>query len=638
MKRLAICLCCLILSVGVVASAQMKNPDTLTFLWGSDIRTLDPAYVGSTPGSYPAFNCYDRLLNYYEDQISVFIPGIASVVPSVDNGLIKQGTDGRVFYTFPIQESVYCHQVGVRAADGSIEWKYYDELSAEEKNSIVPGYGEITAEDVKYSWMRAMIQGKSWMANAVTAMVTGNVYADIEELAVALAGMDSFEDVDAAGLAAAYEDLSRHLIVNPGTFELILDRPFPATLGLAALPFGTTIIDKEWAIAQGAWPGTAETWIDYHKPALEDDPLYQVENGSGPFMIESWDRGEKKWVMKRFENYFRGAAALERVVVRSVPEWTTRRLEFVAGDADFIEVPTEFLDEMDAIDGVTVIKDLPCVFTRNLFFVWPIREPSAFIGSGKLDGKGIPPDFFADTNVRKAFCYAYDYDTLLEQILLGNTVQARGGTVRGIMGYREDSPIYSYDPEKAEEHFRAAFDGELWKKGFKMVAICTPGTVNEAVLAILQQSLAAINPNFQLEIQTLVWSSYTEHLWGSLAEDVGMTYAGWGPDYSDPGGPLGAATYYLDSTGLVASFCGDGYRELMVTEFDPLLEQAWNEIDPAVREPIYARLQEMSHEYATSLFLQEAFDTAVHWDYVKGFTYNSITYGAKYFYPISKEE
>lgn len=621
----------------VCAMATMKNPGTLTYVWADDIRSLDPAYVGSTPGSYPSFNCYDRLLNFYEDEISVFTPGISRVVPSVENGLIVADPDGKVYYSFPIQDDVYCHQVGVQTADG-IVWMYYDDLTDAQKENIVPGYGEITAEDVKYSWMRAMLQGESWMSNAITAMITANVYPDIEALATSLAGVDELSQVDAAGLVAAYDELSRHMNVKDGTFEVVLDKPFPATLGIAALPFGTSIVDKEWAIAQGAWPGTADTWIDYHKPGLEEDALYEVENGSGPFMIESWDRAEKKWVMKRFENYFRGPAQLEKVVVRSVAEWTTRRLEFEAGDADIVAVPTEFIDEMDALPGVTAIKDLPAVFTRNLYFVWPLREDSAFIGSGMLDGEGIPVDFFSDINVRKGFCYAYDYDTMLEQVLLGNTVQARGPTVRGIMGYREDSPIYSYDPVKAAEAFKLAFDGEVWENGFKMTAICTPGSTNETILGILQQSLAAINPKFQLEIQTLLWSSYTEHLWGTQSEDVGLLYAGWGPDYSDPGGPLGAATYYLDSTGLVAGYSGDGYRELLRTEFDPILDAAWEETDPAIREPMYAQLQEMSHEYALSIYLFEAFAQVVLPDYVHGFTYNSITYGAVYFYPMSKSE
>jgi len=364
-----------------------------------------------------------------------------------------------------------------------------------------------------------------------------------------------------------------------------------------------------------------------------------VENGSGPFMMESWDRAENKWILKRFENYFRGPARLDRVVVRSVPEWTTRRLEFEAGDADLVAVPTEFLEEMAATDGVTVEADLPAVWTANVFFVWPVREDSAFIGSGQLDGEGIPPDFFADLDVRKAFCYSMDYDVMLEQVLLGNTVQARGPTVRGIMGYRDDSSVYSYDPVKAEEHFRAAFDGAVWENGFKVTAMNIAGNTSwESCLSILQQNLAAINPKFKLEIINLQWSSFADHLWGATNEDVPLNICNWGPDYTDPGGPLGAASYYLDSTGLVAGFCGDGYRQLMIDEFDPLLDQAWDEIDPAVREPIYAQLQEMSYDYATSLFLYEGYAVAVYRDYLKGYTYNSITYGALYFYPMYKEE
>src|SRR3546814_8964924 len=61
---------------------------------------------------------------------------------------------------------------GVQTCALPISWKYYDDLSEEEKAAIVPGYGELTAEDVKYSLMRAILQGDSWMANAVTEMIT----------------------------------------------------------------------------------------------------------------------------------------------------------------------------------------------------------------------------------------------------------------------------------------------------------------------------------------------------------------------------------------------------------------------------------------------------------------------------------
>src|SRR3546814_8608385 len=97
-----------------------------------------------------------------------------------------------------------------------------------------------------------------------------------------------------------------------------------------------------------------------------------------------------------------------------------------------------------------------------------------------------------------------------------------------------------------------------------------------------------------------------------------MAYMGWGRDSSVPGGPLGAATYYLASTGLVAGMSGEGYRELMREKFDPLLAKAWTTVDPVEREKMYAELQEMSHEYATTQFLWEDYGFIVTREYVDG--------------------
>jgi peptide/nickel transport system substrate-binding protein len=172
------------LLISSVANAAITNPNTLVFLWNDDIRTLDPAYVGSTPGSYAPLNTHDRLLNYDGKEISEFLPGLSAVVPTVGNGLIQKTSDGKVRYSFPIRSHVFTHQVGVKADNGSVVWKYYDDLNAEQRADIVPGHGEITAGDVKYAFMRAMLQGESWMANAVTEMISAGKYADIEAWAV----------------------------------------------------------------------------------------------------------------------------------------------------------------------------------------------------------------------------------------------------------------------------------------------------------------------------------------------------------------------------------------------------------------------------------------------------------------------
>ncbi|MGZ9810465.1 ABC transporter substrate-binding protein [Pseudoroseicyclus sp. H15] len=623
---------------GGAAQAQVTNPDTLVFLWTDDVQSFDPAYIGNTPSSYGPYNIYSRLIDYDGDQISEFVPALSSEVPSLENGLIVEEEDGGVSYSFPIKADAFAHKVGIMGDDGTVTWEYYDDLTDEERANIEPGYGVITAEDVKYSLMRAMLMDESWMAKAITEMMTSGAYTDVAAIANDLAGAE-VPELDEAQLQQVYDELDRLISVDGDTVTIHLDESFPATLGIMALPFGTSIIDKEWTVDMGGWDGGSTSWADYYRPEASETPLFADENGTGPFMLEEWDRSERRIVMKRFENYMHGPAPLERVVMRTVPEWTTQRLQLLSGDADVVSAPVEFLDELSQTEGVKVVDGLQRVFGRALFFAWPLQDvDNPAIGSGQLDGEGIPPDFFGDIDVRKGFNYAQNYDLLLEQVNLGKTVQSHGPTVRGIMGYREDSPVYTYDPALAEEHFRAAFDGQLWENGFKLTAYMQEGnTLANAALSVLQQNLARINPKFRLELQALPAASIMDKVFADEPTSP-LTYMGWGPDYSDPGGPLGAASYYLAESGLVAGFSGTGYQELMHEHFQPLLDEAWGLVDPAEREPIYAELQEMSYEYATSQFLWEDYTYIVTRDWVDGYVNNMILYGAWNFYTITKGE
>jgi len=619
--------------------AQTKNPGTLVFLWTDDVQSFDPAYIGTTASSYGPLNIYSRLLNYNGSEISEFVPGLSTEVPTLENGLIVTGDDGSISYTFPIREGVFAHKVGLKGADGAITWKLYDELTEDEKATIEPGYGTITPDDVKYSLMRAMLQGESWMANAVTEMITAGKYTNVGVWAADLAGKETIDEVDDAGLVALYDALSDKIAIDGDKVTLKLDASFPATLGVIALPFATSIVDKEWVVEHGGWPGTAETWKAFYKPQLGDGPLFADENGTGPFMLEEWDQAAKSITLKRFEGHWNGAPSLERVVIRTVPEWTTRRLQLEAGDADVVATPVEFIDEMGKKPGIKVTDRLPQIYGRGLYFAWPVQATdNPAIGSGQLDGQGIPPDFFADIDVRKGFNYSQDYQLLIDQVQLGKTVQSRGPTVRGLMGYREDSPIYSYDPAKATEHFQKAFGGELWEKGFTLTVFLGEGnSASLAAVQVLAQNLSRINPKFRLLVETQPISAVNDKLFGKETPILPLSYMGWGPDYSDPGGPLGAATYYLASTGLVAGLVGQGYRDLMKSDFDPLLAEAFATADPAVREPLYAKLQEMAYDYATTQFLWEDFTYIVTRDNIDGYVHNMVEYGAWDFSTITKD-
>ena len=67
-----------------------------------------------------------------------------------------------------------------------------------------------------------------------------------------------------------------------------------------------------------------------------------------------------------------------------------------AGDADAIYVGQQDLPQVKAIPNVTVVEGLPQITNTVLFFSFtiPIEGNEDLVGSGKLDGNGIPSDFF----------------------------------------------------------------------------------------------------------------------------------------------------------------------------------------------------------------------------------------------------
>ena len=103
---------------------DVKNPGVFVHALDGEPTTLDPARAAlGEYGEQVAIQVYEFLVDLGPDGPQP-IPGLATEVPTAENGLIS---DDGLTYTFPIREGVTFH-------DGS----------------------ELTAEVVKYSWDRAM--------------------------------------------------------------------------------------------------------------------------------------------------------------------------------------------------------------------------------------------------------------------------------------------------------------------------------------------------------------------------------------------------------------------------------------------------------------------------------------------------
>jgi peptide/nickel transport system substrate-binding protein len=377
-----------------------------------------------------------------------------------------------------------------------------------------------------------------------------------------------------------------------------------------------SIVDKEWCIANGEWAGTEDNWEDYNNPDRGNSYLYDHTNGTGPWKLEEWDPGVETRLVRN-DDYWREPAAFETVITQVVEDWTTRKEALLAGDADLVRVPRDRIGELEGIVDLTVYQDLPQtpLTVEAFFFNMAIAEDSTHIGSGTLDGNGIPTDFFSDLDVRKGFNYAFDWETYIDDVYMGEAEQRGSPIIEGLLFYNPDTSMYSLDLDKAEEHLKLAWDGELWEKGFKFTLLYNAGHLpRESACKILAENLLAINPQFQLSIQPT--TTYNSEIWGCL---MPMFQIGWIADYPDPNNLVFG---FMASYGVFAQF--QGYSNPHV---DDLIGQGTSTTDSLERRAIYYELQQIYYEDAPSIMLVQPLGRRYFTKYVEGFYFNPMIWG-----------
>jgi peptide/nickel transport system substrate-binding protein len=571
------------------SSTEVEIPNRGTFVeaTSNSVETLDPQFMLSTATMELSYNVYDSLLDHPDGDMSKFIPSIASEVPSADNGLIDISADGSTYITFPIRKGIKFH-------NGDI----------------------LTPEDVEYTFKRSIVVGAQ---TSSLSMLTPN-----------LIGENSFSDlIDSVGFDAAWEVPENLVVVKGDGVVFKLPKPFVPFLGIMADGGnGSAILSKSWSIEQGAWPGTKATAQDYLNITMEEDPLFDIMMGSGPFKFVSWEPS-KRIVLEAFADYWQGAPEIQKVIRTIVPDTQTALLMLKNGDVDFTTLSVSDLGQVEGAPGITVLKNLPSTWLMKINFIMDIDDGSSYIGDGTLSEEGIPNDFFSDIDVRKAFEYSFDWDVFIDDVFLGAAQKPYGPVLVGFPTANPDNPQYYFDAQKAEEYFRKAWGGELWETGFTMTAVYSSGSTHrQRALEIIKMNVENLNPKFHIELASLPWAGYV----GAIKESqLPLTLFGILPDVFDPYYPL---FEHMHSAGGYAEW--GGYIELAEAEFDPLIDELGTNYDPVRREELSRELQKLDYEYALSIFHFQAVEHVAMQDYVQGYTAGAFP-GNLDFYPITKE-
>ena len=561
------------------ACAKQTADDTLIVAHKGEMESLDPVYSydGVTHGML--INVYDTLLKFNGSSLTDLTPSLSTQVPTKENSLIS--ADGRT-YTFPIRQNVKFH-------DGRI----------------------LTPEDVRYSLLRFLLSDISGGPSSL--------------LLEPILGVSSTRN-DKGEIIVSYKDVANAIRVEGNNVVVTLKRPFAPFLYILAR-WGY-VMNKSWAVEKGAWDGREETWKQFNNFSKEQTPLFQVSNGTGPFKIERWDIAGKNVVLVANEDYFAGAPKIKTIFMRTVDEPSTMRLLLEAGDADIAEISPKFVEQLKNNPAITLYDNLPRLRTDPvIFFTLNLNmQANPDVGSGKLDGEGIPADFFNDKDLRKGFEYAFDYEAFLKESLEGRGEMAIGPAPKGLVPQDKEFKRYTFDLEKAKEHFQKAWGGKVWEKGFKFtLTYNTSGEMRQIASEILKRNVESLNPKFKIDLRGVTWPAFLEK---TAKRQMPMWARGWVADFAD------AHNFYFPFAHSQGRYAlSQGYKN---PQADQLIEQAVAETNQQKRNQIYKQLHNLIHEDAMQIYTVHPTGLWAVRSNVKGFTDNPVYMGI-YYYPIYKE-
>ncbi len=322
---------------------------------GSDPITLDPAVAQDVESATYIVEIFGGLVTL-DENLNV-VADLAEEVPTKENGGISP--DGTV-YTFRIRQDAFFHD-----------------------------RRPVTAEDVKYSWERAL--------DPSTASVVAEFY-----LGDIVGARDK-----ARGRA---DEVSGIEVVDDRTLRVTIDAPKPYFLQKLTYPTAFVVDRRE----------------------IESNPRNWTlkPNGTGPFKLKEWRLGERI-VLEANKDYHLGAPKIDEVQFLLAGGGLSA---YEAGEVDISGVP---LDDTERIQDPSepLNAEYHAADDLSIFYIGFNTER--------------PP--FDDVKVRQAFAMSIDREKINEVVLFNRARVANGIMPPDLPGHNPDAQALPYDPERARQ-------------------------------------------------------------------------------------------------------------------------------------------------------------------------------------------
>lgn len=386
-------------------------------------------------------------------------------------------------------------------------------------------------------------------------------------------------------------------VIDDYTLKIELNRTFSGFLNMLALPF-TAVFPKE----------------AYEKYGQE---MRVKTVGTGPFVLKDMNEGNYLILEKNPQYWGKDADGnqlpyLSGIKVTFIKDRKTELLEFDNGKLDLLyKLPLELTSDI-----VTLEDKLQPAYQKYQLQV----SPSLALQYYGFQHKG---ELFNNKDLRTAFNYAIDKESIVQYTLKGSGLAANHGVVPpGVPNY--DYKVikgYEYDPAKAREHLVKA--GYPEGKGLPKLTlqINSGGGHNEQVAEAIQKMLKE-NLGIEVEINIIPFAQHLELV------ETGKTQfwrAGWVADYPDAENFLNLFySKHIPATMEERSYLNS--VRYTSAEFDKVFEEALVTVDADQRELLYLKADQIMMDDAAIIPIYYYKDYRLLQPKVRNFPQNSMEY------------
>lgn len=280
---------------------------------------------------------------------------------------------------------------------------------------------------------------------------------------------------------------------DENTLVMEVDQPYAPSFVLYCLTAGVgAVVDKELVLEHEKDGDLGAEWMKTNYA------------GSGPFALNKWTPGESLSLTAN-EDYWDGAPAMKRVIIRNVKEAASQQLLLQKGDIDIAR--NLEADQLASVKGDENIK----LLSKGKGALW-------YLGLSQKN------EFLSKPEVREALKYLVDYEGITQTIMAGRAQTHQAFLPEGFLGAYNENP-YSLDVEKAKSLLADAGLAD----GFKV----TMDTRNTTAVMSMAQSIQATWAQAGINLE-IIPGDNKQTLTKYRARQHDIYIGRWGPDYQDP--------------------------------------------------------------------------------------------------------